>query len=188
MHDNLLDSSHFSYLHGGLLDSEDMAKSRFWSEDEGPILRLGREIPESISKGVVAAYFRVTPDHPYHRTMLCETILPAVSVGKQTIYDPADPSYPTRHLFAINALTPASRKSTHLFHVQVTSYEPEWTQQEMEGVRYIVEQDRIAVEAIQKRFEETGVEPTEISVKADHAGLLSRRKIQAMIREEQAGR
>ena len=186
MHDNLLDTSHLTFLHSALLDSGDMAGSRFWVEEDGPILRLGREIPNSVSDAGIAAYFRIKPDHPYHRTLIVETHVPSVNTGKQTIHDPADPDDPPRILHVINALTPASARTTHVFHVQVTSYEPNWTQADRDGVRFIVDQDKQALEVIQQRFDELGAGPPEISVKADMQGLSSRKKIIDLVRQERA--
>ena len=185
MHDNLLDTSHVTYLHPGLLDGGEMAKSTFWHDEKGPLLRLGRDTPQLQFPEGVAYYFRVKPNYTYDRTLVVETWVPSVNIGKQTITDPAHPQGPPHELYAINALTPIDQRSMRVFHVQVTSYPPEWTQQEFEGVRAIVEQDRVAVELLQARFDQFK-DSSECNMRSDLQGVQSRRAIAAMIEAERA--
>jgi phenylpropionate dioxygenase-like ring-hydroxylating dioxygenase large terminal subunit len=190
MHDNLLDTSHLSYLHPGLLDTGEMASSKFWTKDEGHILRLGRDTPNVRFPGPLAAYFKIKADYPYDRTLTVEAHLPHLNVARQTIRDPADPDLPPHELFAINCLTPESERSTHVFHAEVTSYEFDWTPEMIAGVKHIVMQDKVAVEAIQQRYDQYG-ETNEVSLMTDQAGVKSRRIISRMAlveAEEEEGR
>jgi hypothetical protein len=150
------------------------------------VLRLGREMPGSVATGGVARYFRIKENHPYHKQLIVETHLPSVNIGKQTIHDPENPDDPEKCLYVINALTPINDRETHVFHVQCTSYEPNWTPAEADAIRYIVNQDKIALEEIQRRFDEHSLKPIEISVKADTQGIVSRRKIIEMVKQERA--
>jgi phenylpropionate dioxygenase-like ring-hydroxylating dioxygenase large terminal subunit len=184
MHENLLDSTHVSFLHSGQLDSGDeMAAARISIQESGQILRISYDTPNTVFSEGVAGYFRVTPGHPYDRILTNETYAPSVSIGKQQIRDPAEPAAPPVELYAINALTPASRNRTYVHHVQITSYDPQWRPADIENVRSIVAQDKVALEAVQRDFERFG-ESAEISVKADNMGIRCRRIIGRLVRHE----
>lgn len=183
MHDNLIDSTHFSYLHAGLLDSGEMAGAEFWTEEEGSILRLGRNTPGVRFPPHVAQYFRVDKDRAYDRRMVTETFVPSVSIGKQTLRDSENPDAPPVELYAINAMTPVNLRETYLFHIQLTSFDAKWNQAELDNMKYIVVQDQVALEVIQKRFDAFG-EDSEVSVKADTSGVRVRRMISALIDDE----
>jgi phenylpropionate dioxygenase-like ring-hydroxylating dioxygenase large terminal subunit len=184
LHDNLLDSTHVSFLHTGALDSGDeMASATITIEEEGQILRMIYATPGSRFPDGVARYFRVTPGKPYDRVLINETFCPSVSIGKQSIVDPEDPDAKPSELYAINALTPIAIDKTMIFHVQITSFDPQWGPGEIENAEAIVRQDKVAVEAMQQRFRQYG-DVTEFSVKADNMGIRSRRAIDALIRAE----
>lgn len=183
MHDNLIDSTHFSYLHGGILDTGDLAGARFWSEEEGHTLRLGREQQAVRFPPPMAQYFRVDKDRAYDRRMVTEAYVPSTAIGKQTLRDSENSSAAPVELYAINATTPATGRATHLFHIQITSFDAKWSQAELDFMKFIVVQDQVALEAIQKRFDEFG-EEDEVSVKADVSGVRLRRMISAMVEAE----
>ncbi len=184
LHDNLLDSTHVSFLHAGTLDSGDeMASAKVTIEERGQILRISYATPGSVFSEGVAGYFRVQPGKPYDRILVNETFAPSVSIGKQTIRDPADPSARPTELYAINALTPAGRSRTYVHHVQITSFDPQWKPSDIEGVRSIVTQDKVALEAVQRRYETYG-DTLEVSVKTDNMGIRCRRVIEELLRAE----
>jgi phenylpropionate dioxygenase-like ring-hydroxylating dioxygenase large terminal subunit len=184
MHDNLLDSTHVSFLHAGALDSGDeMASAKIKIEQDGQILRIAYHTPASCFSDNVAAYFRVQPNKPYDRVLSNETFVPSISIGKQIIRDPQAPEAPPIELYAINALTPASADRTYVHHAQITSFDPQWTPEDIDGVRGIVEQDRVAIEAIQQRFALFG-DTSEVSILTDNMGIRSRRAIAALCKAE----
>jgi phenylpropionate dioxygenase-like ring-hydroxylating dioxygenase large terminal subunit len=184
MHDNLLDSTHVSFLHSGMLDSGDeMASAKITIEEVGQILRISYDTPGTIFTDAVAGYFRVQAGRRYDRILTNETFAPSVSIGKQTIRDSANPSAPPVELYAINALTPANRRRTYVHHVQITSYDPQWKSSDVDAVKGIVAQDKAALEAVQRDFERYG-DSDEVSVKADNMGIRCRRVITRLLAEE----
>jgi phenylpropionate dioxygenase-like ring-hydroxylating dioxygenase large terminal subunit len=186
MHDNLLDSTHVSFLHSGKLDSGDeMASAKISIEEAGQILRISYDTPGTQFNDGVAKYFRVQPGRPYNRILVNETFVPSVSIGKQSIYDTANPLDPPVELYAINALTPASPRRTYVHHVQITSYDAQWTAADIESVRGIVAQDKVALEALQRAYEMFG-DSHEVSVKADNMGIRCRRVLGRLLAEELA--
>jgi len=184
MHDNLLDSTHVSFLHPGSLDEgNQMASAKVEMEEAGQILRISFATPGTVFSEAVAGYFRVKPGHRYDRVLVNETYAPSVSIGKQKIRDPENPSAPAVELYAINALTPASRRHTYVHHVQLTSSEADWKPSDIENVRSIVAQDKVALEALQHRYDEFG-DADEVSVKSDSMGVRCRRIIQTLLSAE----
>lgn len=185
LHDNLLDSTHVSYLHAGALDDgNEMASAKITIEEDGQFLSISYHTPGSCFTENVAAYFRVEPNKPYDRILLNQTYVPSISIGKQTIRDPQDPSASPVELYAINALTPVSRSRTRVFHMQITSFDPGWRAEDIENVRGIVAQDKVAIEAMQARYEKYG-DTHEISLAADNMGIRCRRAMAALIAVEE---
>ena len=160
-----------------------MASAKLNVEENGRFIRISYDTPGSIFPKSVADYFRVKPGKIYDRVLVNETFVPSVSIGKQAIRDPEDPGAAPIELFAINALTPASMRETYLYHAQVTSFDPQWKDSDIEGIRSVVAQDKVVVEAIQQRFD-TYRDTDEVSVKPDNMGLRCRRAIAQLLRAE----
>jgi phenylpropionate dioxygenase-like ring-hydroxylating dioxygenase large terminal subunit len=186
LHDNLLDNTHISYMHAGLLDSGEVAGSTFSVEQAGQIVKLVRETKDIVVNENAARYFRVEANRRYDRLHATETFAPSVNVGKNTYIDRTDPNSRPVELYGINALTPATMRSTHMFNVLITSYGQQWSPEEIEGTRQINLQDKVALEAMQRRYDEFRDE-LEVSVRSDQAGILCRRIINALLQAEAAG-
>ena len=185
MHDNLLDSTHVSFLHTGALDSGDeMASATITIEQSGQLLSIAYDTPGSCFSESVAAYFRVEAGRPYDRILLNQTYVPSISIGKQSIRDPRHPATPPIELYAINAVTPASRSHSYVHHVQITSFDPQWQAADIEAVRGIVAQDKVALEAIQRDYDNYR-DNREVSIRADSMGLRCRKLIQELMHTEQ---
>ena len=185
MHDNLMDTSHLSFVHPNLLDTGDMAVSEFWTAEEDRLLKLGRTTRNLRFPPAIASYFKVEPDHPYDRTLVVETYLPSVNIGKQTILDPNNPDAGPHELYAVNALTPKSSDAMHVFHAQVTTYDMGFSPELRDSMRVVLDQDRSAVEAVQERYNQFGG-ADEISLQSDKMGILCRRRLDAMVEAELA--
>jgi vanillate O-demethylase monooxygenase subunit len=185
LHDNLLDTSHLTYLHPGSLDTGEMAGSSFWAEEKGQLLQLGRDTPGLSFSGPIAQYFRVEEHKIYDRRLIAEAFIPSIHAAKQTIRDPADPSVPPIELYAINALTPASPRQTYVFHAQTTTYPDNCTEYDMAGVRHILWQDKVAAEALQANYD-LYKDTTEMSVTSDNAGVRCRRILGRLMAEERS--
>jgi phenylpropionate dioxygenase-like ring-hydroxylating dioxygenase large terminal subunit len=182
MHDNLLDTSHVSFLHAGLLDAGDLAGSEFWTEEEPAMVRLVRRIRDCRPDAALSRFLRTSPGHSYVRTMRNEAVLPSLSTGRNRM-ESASGDQPMRDHAAMHALTPSSHGAHYMFHVQITNFEPNWLQSDFDGVRHLIEQDRLAIEAIQERCDQFGP-ALECSVKSDHSALIFRRRLAEMIKLE----
>jgi hypothetical protein len=169
-----------------VLDKGDAALSKPWLEEEGRIIKFGRDMQGLKFEGQMAKYFHVAEGSVYDRRLVTETFAPSITFGRQTLIDPADPSATPVDYYAINALTPASKTLTYVFHAKVTSYPMEWQPKQFEFALEVLEQDKVAIEAIQRRYDEYG-DTEERSIRADTAGVLCRRMINGMIKSETIG-
>lgn len=181
--DNLLDATHLSYIHFGTLDTGGIAGAEFWIEEKDPYIIIGRTEPEVSYTGEIARYFRAEEGKVYHRTHLTELLVPTTHVAKQWLRDVNDPDAPPLILYAINALTPKDKRSTYTFHVQVSSYPDNCTERDLAGVHYILGEDVVALEALQRDYEEIG-DTREVSVSADNAAVRARRMVKRLVEAE----
>jgi vanillate O-demethylase monooxygenase subunit len=185
MHENLLDTTHASFLHPGLLDDGELTGGEYRFEEQGGMLRLVREMECRPGPGV-AALFKVREGYPYRRILSCETFPPNLNLARGHFIDPAHPGRPPQELTAAHAITPGGPDSLYLFHAIITSYPDEWPPEAVEMLRTVVAQDKDALEAIQERYSDLGMQVNEYSVKTDRAGLRFRQRIAEMVNEELA--
>lgn len=183
LHDNLQDTSHVTFLHPGILDDGELAGAPFSVDEDAQIVRLTRKVSGLKFPGPVAHFFRVDENRTYDRTLTTETFAPSISLAKQSLQDAGDSTIPPVEFYALNALTPASMRSTYVFHTVATSYEAAFQEADFDKGRVILGQDKVATEILQQRFDEYG-ETEERSVRADKAGILVRRMIADMIARE----
>lgn len=182
-HDNLLDSSHLSYVHFGTLDTGGIASSTYEVTEEGRSIVIRREEPAVSYEGGLAAFFGCKPGVMYHRTHTCEAFMPSIHIAKQYMRQVDDAGVPASLLCAINALTPRDARTTYVFHAMVSNYSGPEMPQSIEQARRIVTEDEVVVGAIQRDFDERG-DTVEVSIASDKAGIFARRIIHRMIEAE----
>lgn len=181
--DNLLDSTHLSYVHRGSLDNGGLAESEYQVTEEGQYVLLRRDEPEVTYEGGLAAFYRCKPGEKYSRTHLCEAYMPSTHVAKQWLYEVNNPDEPPLLLCAINTLTPRDKENTYLFHVFGGNTPKIDTPENLVGARHIIGEDVVVMEAVQRCYEEHR-DTLEVSVMADKADILGRRIIHRMIEAE----
>jgi phenylpropionate dioxygenase-like ring-hydroxylating dioxygenase large terminal subunit len=116
--DNLLDLSHTSYLHEGILGNADTVESEITAEQDGNDVVVGRHATNSIPPGMFAPFW---PDHPPRvdkftkmRWMAPSTL--RLFTGICTMG--AKPETGTGY-HAVHMLTPDNERSTHYFFTAV---------------------------------------------------------------------
>jgi vanillate O-demethylase monooxygenase subunit len=185
LHENLLDVSHVTFLHPGLLDDGNVAGSKTALELADRSIRISRTMDE-LATPELAFAFSLEPGKRYLRTLVTETTPPGLSVIFNTHEDLANPAAPARVLISPFGITPANQSLTHQFVVTATSYEGKQPQAAIDHVWRIFEQDNVAIRAIQERYEETGQYGPEFSVKADMAALRCRLKNAELVAKDRA--
>jgi vanillate O-demethylase monooxygenase subunit len=184
MHENLLDTTHATFLHPGLLDdSGELTNGTFSFEEQDGVLKLRREM-DCRPGPAVAKLFDVQEGRLYKRTLTCETYPPNLSLARGHFIDPEHPEEAPKEFVATAAITPAGPNSVYVFQASVTSYPFEWSPEAIEGLRVIVAQDKDVLEAIQARYEDLDMQVNELSVKTDLPGLRFRKRIADMVNQE----
>src|SRR5271154_4411782 len=192
--DNLLDLSHTSYLHEGILGNADTVESDITAEMDGDDVVVGRHATNSAPPGMFAQFW---PSHPPRvdkftkmRWMAPSTMRLLTGICKMG----TDPETGTGY-HAIHLLTPENERSTHYFFTAVR-----WGVQtaedklnrdlqskiaEMRRVAF-EEQDAPVIEAQQKNIEEA-VEPLDPVVLAVDVGCVRyKRVLGRMLEAEQS--
>jgi phenylpropionate dioxygenase-like ring-hydroxylating dioxygenase large terminal subunit len=116
--DNLLDLSHTSYLHEGILGNQDTVESEITVEQDGDDVVIGRHAANSIPPGMFAQFW---PNHPPRvdkitsmRWMAPSTMRLVTGICKTGTPIDAGTGY-----HAIHMLTPENERSTHYFFTAV---------------------------------------------------------------------
>ena len=116
--DNLLDLSHTSYLHDGILGNQDTVESEITVEQDGDDVVVGRHATNSIPPGMFAQFW---PNHPSRvdkftrmRWMAPSTMRLVTGICRMGGQQESGTGY-----HAIHMLTPESERSTHYFFTAV---------------------------------------------------------------------
>ncbi len=116
--DNLLDLSHTSYLHEGILGNQDTVESEITVEQDGDDVVVGRHATNSAPPGMFAQFW---PGHPPRvdkftrmRWMAPSTLRLVTGICKMGASSESGTGY-----HAIHMLTPESERSTHYFFTAV---------------------------------------------------------------------
>jgi vanillate O-demethylase monooxygenase subunit len=185
--DNLLDSTHVSYLHAGLLDNEDRVE--FTSAEEVASID-GNNIKRVITmRGFVPnesvhKIWHVPIGRPLTRVITVVNHLPcAVNIQNEFFDMENGGQIVSRRVTAIG-LVPADRN--HAYHFTAVSSSFRQTEEDKEAQLRVLKQDIYACEQIQRYFEENPDTAVETNVVSDKLGILSRRLIDNMLRVEEA--
>lgn len=187
--DNLLDGTHASYLHAGMLDNEDKIEfsSPPISEVEGNIIRVTFNIKDFEPNDKVAEIFHLPKGEKFNRrtflevTVPCSVMIYAQFYKHNDSFDLRDVDLVSEYITEIG-LTPSDRN--HAFHFTALSTTFKQSQDDVELLAAILRQDIAAFGMIQEYFDEQPERAVEISVASDKLGIISRRIVQEMVRNE----
>jgi phenylpropionate dioxygenase-like ring-hydroxylating dioxygenase large terminal subunit len=173
--ENLLDTSHISYLHIGGIDGGNMATAPFTSGADRTIVTLERNLARDVAVPGTAKLFSMPVGQVFSRRLRSDSFLPHLQLISNTIGFPDEPSRAPNVRLNIMPITPASRNRLYQFVVIATSYPVNVTQDMKDQLWTVFAQDRDVLEAIQLGYDELGPDSREVSVKADAAALSARR-------------
>ena len=114
MHENLLDQTHFPFLHPGAIGTPEFARSRLQVREEGDVIVIDRELKDSPPPGVYAMPTGLT-GKPVHRYSEARFASPALHTAFARIVDPTPPPGALAE-FRFNithAFTPESNGAIH---------------------------------------------------------------------------
>jgi vanillate O-demethylase monooxygenase subunit len=114
MHENLLDQTHFPFLHPGAIGTPEYARSKLRVRQEGGVLVIDRELRDSPPPAVYGVPTGLT-DKPVDRFSEARFVSPALHTAYARIVDRHDPrGEPRTYRFNItHVFTPESRSTIH---------------------------------------------------------------------------
>jgi phenylpropionate dioxygenase-like ring-hydroxylating dioxygenase large terminal subunit len=185
-HDNLLDATHVSFLHAGLLDDE--TKVEFLSADqesriEGDVITRIITLREFVPNASVGEIFHLPVGRPLTRRITAVNTLPGLVTIQNQYFDPQDGDKLLSERCTSIGLTPADQ--SHAYHFTAVSSSFRQTERDKEAQLNVLRQDVFAMEQIQKYFQENPDTAAEINVQSDRLGVLARRMMDKLVSKEQ---
>lgn len=181
--ENLLDASHISFLHHGLIDSGDVATMPFEIEQRGDWMKVIRHIPDEFVSPLTRATF-ATETERADRTITADAHAPnlcGIRVDLQPVGSAAD-EIRTNQLMV--GITPASRTRSYQFTAVAQNF-PFLNPNREEDVRNLLMEDVAAMEDIQRLMDRLDpADRVEVSVNADTAAMRMRKHIERMLLTE----
>jgi vanillate O-demethylase monooxygenase subunit len=175
--ENLLDTSHISFLHGTALDGGRMASSSFHLESEGKTVRLIRELTGDTPTPSNTKQYGLDGVTTFDRRLESIAYLPNLHIIRNTFTFPDRPGHPPHVRINVMPITPARPNELYQFLTMTASYPELHPAELVEAMRSVLDEDRVVLEAIQDLYDENGPDLPEWSVNADVAGLRARRKL-----------
>ena len=182
--ENLLDTSHISFLHGTALDSGRMATASFRSESDASSVKLIRTLKGDIANPNNAKQYGLKPGMTFDRELTSAALLPNMHIIRNVFTFPDNPNAPEHIRINVMPITPAGPGLHYHFLTMTASYPEEHPPQLIEAMRTVLNQDKVVLEATQALFDELGPDAPEFSVKADEGALKGRRTLAAMVRAD----
>ncbi len=193
LHENLLDTTHFSFLHAGNVGTPAYATAPIDLEVTGDRVRQVRVLEGDV---LPALYDRPMDlvGKPVTRTTDSRFVSPGWHEAHAEVIDPAPaPGRPVRYATKIlHAITPTAQDRTRYWWAIARDYrvdEPDVTEMMRVAIVEAFEEDRLALEWIREVQDRDGLGPVpERSVKPDRGGLAMRQIVARLAaREREAG-
>jgi phenylpropionate dioxygenase-like ring-hydroxylating dioxygenase large terminal subunit len=175
--ENLLDTSHISFLHGTALDGGRMASSTFHIESDNQRVRIVRELKGDTPTPSNTKQYGLDGVTVFDRRLESIAYLPNLHIIRNTFTFPERPGHPPHVRINVMPITPARANELYQFLTMTTSYPESHPPELVEGMRSVLDEDRVVLEAIQALYDEGGSDLPEWSVNADVAGLRARRRL-----------
>lgn len=183
LHENLLDLTHFTYLHPSTLGTPEVARTEPKVEVTADRVRITRSVPRC----AVPPIYRCTGiTGEMSRHTVSDFHSPALHQAVATMVD-LDPQSDARREFNVaitHYLTPASAGETHYWFTFARDFaldNDSVTAQMRDHAVQTFNEDKFALEAIDRiHGTEADAQPGEVHVKADAAGVAMRRLLHRM--------
>jgi vanillate O-demethylase monooxygenase subunit len=181
--ENLLDASHITFLHHGLIDAGGVAGLPFRTEQTGNWLRVVREIPDEPISPLTMKTFGF-PTERAHRTITADAHVPNLCGIRVDLAPAENPAAVAMTNQLLVGITPASRSSCYEFTAVAQTFAFANANRE-EDIRNLLMEDVNAMEDIQRLFDRLGpARCAEVSVASDSAAMRMRRLVTRMLAAE----
>jgi vanillate O-demethylase monooxygenase subunit len=184
MHENVLDLSHFEYLHPGSVGTDDFTRLPVHVDVRGEEVHMRRELIQAPAAPNTAR-LGIPPGALVDRLSEGAFVTPGVHILLRRV-TPRDGAPLTEML--MHAFTPETERSCHYFYSVGRDHhlgDAELSAMSVKVIRDTFLQDKEALELIEERFELDGTQP-EVSVASDKAGLQMRRAVTRLMSREES--
>jgi phenylpropionate dioxygenase-like ring-hydroxylating dioxygenase large terminal subunit len=181
--ENLVDATHITFLHHGLIDGGNVASHPFNCEASGVRVRMTRVFEHEVLPDMLVRSMHLSGG-PVNRTLDLISYAPNTCVVKQHYIECDRPDLPQRDLRLVFGITPAGPKSCYQFVGVAQSFENRHPAL-FDDLRRLLMEDVVALDDIQKLFDL--LEPDrvpEVSVRSDEGAIRTRRIIARQIASE----
>jgi phenylpropionate dioxygenase-like ring-hydroxylating dioxygenase large terminal subunit len=181
--ENLVDATHITYLHHGMIDSGNVATHPYEVVVEGQSVSTVRRFENEVLPPMLRAVMGLKGER-VSRTLTLTAYSNHLCLIRQDFVETEVTDAEPGRINLVVALTPATANRTYQFALFSTSFENHHPGR-FDDLRKLLMEDVVVLEEIQRLFERLGPAHTpEVSVRADEAGMRTRRIIAGMIRSE----
>jgi len=184
MVENLMDTSHPTFLHAGYFDDGQLIGAQVKVETEGNVVRLIRDVGVHVPGPGTTAFYRLDPGKPVHQVTIAEMIAPSLNIIHYQFRYLDQPARPVTDYIVLAPITPSGPRACYHFVASAYSWPQESTPELMDLLREIIKGDQLALEGIEERRDELGAGEGEIHIRADLAALRVRQMIRSMAEAE----
>ncbi|MDT3446707.1 MULTISPECIES: aromatic ring-hydroxylating dioxygenase subunit alpha [unclassified Pseudofrankia] len=184
-HENVLDLSHFSYLHPGTVGTDEWTKVRPIIRVEDGVLYELRDLPAAAAPPSTAV-LGVKPGSLVDRRNESRVPTPALHIATTTLRSPAGDGH-EYHGAILHAFTPATERTTHYFFAAARDWQVGDSELNAKIQQIAITtfgQDKDALEAVEEVALTHPGELHELSVRSDKSGLRLRRLIKQRLLDE----
>ncbi|MBB6255172.1 aromatic ring-hydroxylating dioxygenase subunit alpha [Nitrospirillum iridis] len=182
--ENLVDATHISFLHHGLIDDGNVAAHPFSCHQDGVRVSMVREFKNETIAPMVAKAMALKGKRA-DRTLELISYAPSTCVVRQHFVETDGEHSARRDSRLIFGITPTGPRSCIQFVAMANDYENTHPGV-FEDLRHLLMEDVVALDDIQILFDRLGQDRApEISVRSDEGAIRTRRLIAGQIAQEQ---
>ncbi len=183
--ENLVDATHITYLHHGLIDSGNVATTPYELKVDGTRVGSVRKFENEVLPPMLCAVMGLKGNR-VNRTLTLTAFANNLCEIRQDFVEVDRLDEPPGRINLIVSITPTRRAETAHFALFATSFENKHPGR-FDDLRKLLMEDVVVLEEIQALEERLGREQApEVSIKADECNIRSRRVIAEMVRRERA--
>ncbi len=183
--ENLVDATHITYLHHGLIDSGNVATTPYELKVAGTRVSTTRRFENETLPPMLCAAMGLKGNR-VNRTLTLTAFANHLCEIRQDFVEVGDAEAKPGRINLIVSITPTRRAETDHFALFATSFENTHPGR-FDDLRNLLMEDVVVLEEIQALDTRLGRDQVpEVSIKADEANIRSRRIIADMIRRERA--
>lgn len=181
--ENLVDATHITYLHHGLIDTGNVAAHPYQCHQEGGRISMIREFVDEEISPMMQRSMQLKGTRA-DRLLELRSYVPNIAIVRQVFTETGEVGAPKRETRLVFGITPAGPRSSYQFVAVAQNYEGSHPDR-FDALRHLLMEDVVALDDIQKLFDMLPPDQrVEVSVKADEGAIRSRRILAAMLAEE----